>query len=413
MKIFRLISVLFLFVLCSCTKEMTVVVSNPADFDRLIEMVELNLDDISTRLKLEDDENFVITGVNAEEIPYQITYDRKVIFPATLSKGVSESFKIKAGTPSVVPVKVCGNHYQEREDDIAWENDVIGFRVYGFKEDNPSGYDIFVKRDTDMPAVPEMYRKALDPQLKKMHKELKKIDKDSADRFKCDHMSFHVDHGYGADCYGVGPTLGAGVAAFIDEETILYPYCYESYRILDNGPLRFSLELMFRPFTIGECKNVTETRIITLDLGSHLNRTSVSYTNLTKAYPFVSGIVLQDKDGKAVGDASKGYIAYPAPTINYDKQRIVDNGSIFVGHVYPNKLTKVGITYFSDEESRKLRGNTKGHMLAYSNYIPGPSFIYYWGAGWDHSDMKSYEDWKAYLEKFSAQLREPMIVTLK
>lgn len=412
MKIFRLISVLFLLVLCSCTKEMTVVVSNPADFDRLIEMVELNLDDISTRLKLEDDENFVITGVNAEEIPYQITYDRKVIFPATLSKGASESFKIKAGTPSVVPVKVCGNHYQEREDDIAWENDVIGFRVYGFKEDNPSGYDIFVKRDTDMPAVPEMYRKALDPQLKKIRKELKKIDKDSADRFNCDHMSFHVDHGYGADCYGVGPTLGAGVAAFIDEETILYPYCYESYRILDNGPLRFSLELMFRPFTIGECKNVTETRIITLDLGSHLNRTSVSYTNLTKAYPFVSGIVLQDKDGKAVGDASKGYIAYPAPTINYDKQRIVDNGSIFVGHVYPNKLTKVGITYFSDEESRKLRGNTKGHMLAYSYYIPGPSFIYYWGAGWDHSDMKSYEDWKAYLEKFSAQLREPMIVTI-
>ena len=413
MKIFRLISVLFLLVLCSCTKQMTVVVSNPADFDRQTEMVELALDEVCGRLGLDDGETFIITRSNAEQVPYQITYDQKVIFPATLSAGASESFKIKSGTPSEPTVRVCGAHYPERVDDIAWENDVIGFRVYGFKEDNPSGYDIFVKRDTDLPAVPEMYRKAFDPQLKKIHKQLRKTDKDSADRFNCDHMSFHVDHGYGADCYGVGPTLGAGVAALLDGGGIVYPSCYESFRILDNGPLRFSLELVFRPFSVGENKNVVETRVITLDLGSHFNRTAVTYANLKNTSPVVSGIVLQDKDGKETGDASKGYIVYPAPTINYDKQRTVDNGTIFVANVYPADLQKTETVYFSDEESSNERGNTKGHILAYSEYVPGSEFVYYWGAGWDHSDMKTYDDWKECLERFSSQLRKPMIVTLK
>ena len=31
-------------------------------------------------------------------------------------------------------------------------------------------------------------------------------------------MSFHVDHGYGADFYAVGPTLGAGTSALLDGE---------------------------------------------------------------------------------------------------------------------------------------------------------------------------------------------------
>ena len=192
----------------------------------------------------------------------------------------------------------------------------------------------------------------------------------------------------------------------------MYPYCYESFRVLDNGPLRFSLELVFRPFSVGENKNVVETRVITLDLGSHFNRTAVTYANLKNTSPIVSGIVLQDKDGKSVGDASKGYISYPAPTINYDKQRTVDNGTIFVGNVYPHELHKTDIVYFSDQESSKERGNSKGHILAYSEYTPGSELVYDWGAGWNHSDMKSYEDWKECLERFSAQLRKPMIVTI-
>ena len=30
------------------------------------------------------------------------------------------------------------------------------------------------------------------------------------------------------DCYAVGPTLGAGVAALMAGDTIIYPYCYRT-----------------------------------------------------------------------------------------------------------------------------------------------------------------------------------------
>lgn len=397
--------------LFSCSHVMTVTVTNPADIDRQTEMVELSLEDVNSALGLQDGDTFVLEN-NGKQLPYQITHEGKVIFPVTLAAAASESYKLTKGTPAEVTEQVRGDHYPRRVDDICWENDLIGFRVYGFKEDNPSGYDIFVKRNTDLPAIPEMYRRAFDPELKKIHRKLKKTDKDSAARFNCDHISFHVDHGFGADCYGVGPTLGAGTDALLDGETIVYPYCYDSFRILDNGPLRFTIELTFRPFSYAESENVVETRVITLDLGSYFNRTSVSFANLDRSVPIVSGIVLQDKDGREIGNAGKGYIAYPAPTINYDKQREVDNGTIYVGNVYPEALSKTETVYFSDEES-KARGNSKGHILAFSQYDPKSPFVYYWGAGWNHSQMKSYQQWTALLEQFSTQLRTPLEINIK
>ena len=62
-------------------------------------------------------------------------------------------------------------------------------------------------------------------------------------------ISYHVDHGNGMDCYSVGPTLGGGTAALMVDSTIIYPYCYENYKILNNGPLRFTVKLTYAPLT--------------------------------------------------------------------------------------------------------------------------------------------------------------------
>ena len=401
-------SVLLLAGCCNCAY--TVKVTNPTASDRQTEMVELEEECIRTALELAGGETFVVKS-GREEVPYQITYDGKVIFPVTLQASQSQTFRFRKGNPAEVPVKVCGKHYPHREDDICWESDLAGFRVYGFKEDLASGYDLFTKRNTDMPVIDEMYRKAFDPELRRIREELKLVDRDSADRFNCDHMSFHVDHGVGADCYGVGKTLGAGVAALVDEGQIVYPFCYDSYEILENGPLRFTLKLTFRPFTVGGCENVIETRILSVDLGSYFTKTSVSYANLDKEMPVVTGIVVQDMDGKSVGNAEKGYIAYPAPTINYDKQRVVDNGTIFVGHAFPFELADAELTYFSDEESQQ-RGGSKGHILAHSTYSPSTPFVYYWGFGWNHAAFETYELWLEYLDAYAQQIKNPLTITI-
>jgi hypothetical protein len=220
-----------------------------------------------------------------------------------------------------------------------------------------------------------------------------------------------VDHGYGCDVYAVGPTLGAGTTALLDGEDIVYPFCYDKFEILDDGPLRFTIKLTFRPFNLGEKENIVETRIISLDLGRYFNKTEISFENLD-SNPIVAGIVLQDKDGKEIADAEKGYIAYPAPTMNFDKHQDVDNGIIFVASVFPEALTKAETVYFPDEES-KARNNSTGHVLAYSEYESGKPFEYYWGAAWDHSNVKSYQEWISIVEKFSAQLRTPLIVKMK
>ena len=96
--------------------------------------------------------------------------------------------------------------------------------------------------------------------------------------------------------------------------------------------------------------------------------------------------------------------------MNFDKFNEVDNGTIFVGHVYPSTLERAGLKYFSEEES-KSRGGAKGHMLAHSTYDPQTPFVYYWGFGWNYADMQTYEQWIEYLNIFSAQLRNPLTVT--
>lgn len=411
MRFSKIFAAAFAFMLAGCGECINIEVSNPLNVDRHPEIVEIPAEEVTSLLSLEEGEQFVIRK-GREEVPYQLTYDGKVIFPVTAAASQTQTFRLRKGTPSECVVKVCGKHYPERVDDICWENDLTGYRVYGYKDDSPSGYDFFTKRNTDLPVIDQMYKMALDPERKKIRQELQKIDKDSADRYNSDHMSFHVDHGFGADCYGVGKTLGAGVAALLDGEEIVYPFCYETYEILENGPLRFTLKLTFRPFDVEEFEDVVETRIMTLDLGSHFTKTAVSYSGIDRPMPIVSGIVVQDMDGKAVGNAEKGYIAYPAPTINADRQRDVDNGTIFVGNVFPDPLEAAGLKYFPEEDS-KARGGAKGHILAHTVYNPETPFVYYWGFGWDHADITSYEQWLEHIDTFTAQLKTPLIVTIK
>lgn len=405
-----LIAAAIQFVLSGCGDILTVTVTNPLDAHRQTELVEIPVTDVYARIGIDSDDTFVVT-LDKAEVPYQITYDGKVVFPATLMAGQTQSFVLRKGKPSDVTVKVNGDHYPERVDDICWENDLVGYRVYGYKEDKASGYDIFTKRNTDLPVIPEMYRKALNPEMKKRRKEIEQeFGKDSSIRFNNSLMSFHVDHGFGADFYAVGPTLGAGTSALLDNEEIVYPFCYDKFEILDNGPLRFTLKLTFRPFNIGTRNNVVESRIISLDLGSHFNKTLVSFDGLDAPTPIITGIVVQDKDGKAVGDASKGYITYPAPTMNFESSyKEVDNGTVFLGHVFPEELESTGLRYFSEKESQE-RGGAKGHMLAHSIYNPDKPFVYYWGFGWNFWDIETYDEWISHVEAFSSQLRNPITV---
>lgn len=393
---------------CSDSKTVTVTVTNPLAMERSNEMVELSMASISDRLGLADTAQIVVLDADGKQVPYQITYDEKVIFPAVVAANGTAVYTIQSGTPETFDVKACGKHYPERMDDVAWENDLVAFRAYGpalqKRGERGFGYDLFTKYNTTEPVLESMYAQEMDKEVRAKIAELKKTDPKAAGELGRS-ISYHVDHGYGMDCYAVGPTLGAGVAALMENDTIIYPWCYKTQEILDNGPLRFTVKLVFNPLNVKGDTTVVETRLITLDAGSHLNRTAISYSNLKEAMPVVSGIVLHEPDGAVVADAANGYITYVDPTTG------PDNGKIFMGAAVPTVVKEAKTVLFSEQE-KKQRNNADGHVLAISDYEPGSEYVYYWGFAWNKADIKTADAWNQYMADFAQKVRNPLAVAV-
>lgn len=394
------------FLACNDSKTMTVTVTNPLAMERSGEMVEVSMAEISRRLNLADTAQIVILNANGQQVPYQITYDEKVIFPATVAANGSAAYTIQPGVPQALEVKACGRQYPERLDDLAWENDLVGFRAYGpalqARGERGFGYDLFTKYNTTAPVLESMYAQELNKETRAKIAELRKTDPKAAAELGRS-ISYHIDHGYGMDCYAVGPTLGAGVAALMVNDSIIYPWCYKDYEILDNGPLRFTAKLVFNPLTVKGDTSVVETRVITLDAGSHLNKTAVSYTNLKETLPIVTGIVLHEPDGAVVANAADGYMTYVDPTTG------PDNGKILMGAAVPTVVKEAKTVLFSEQE-KKQRNNADGHVLAISDYEPDSQYIYYWGFAWDKADIKTPEAWNRYMADFAQKVRNPLTV---
>lgn len=387
---------------CTQEKSVDITVTNPSAIARSNEITEISMDAVA---KL-NGESFIISDNNGTRIPYQTTYDNKIIFPVDVNANSSVTYKIEPGTPEEPATVACGKFYPERVDDIAWENDRIAFRTYGpalqATGEQAFGYDIWVKCVPE-PVVDMRYKTELNPESRAKIAELQKTDKKAAQEL-ANSISYHIDHGNGLDYYKVGPTLGAGTSALLANDSIVYPYCYKEYEILDNGPLRFTVKLVYNPLTVKENDNVIETRILSLDAGSQLNKITLSFDNLSEPTPLVTGIVLHAPSNDYQADASNGYIAYADPEDS-------ENGQIYVAAVFPEKINEAKAVNFSDQE-KKQRG-ADGHVLAYTTYAPGSEYTYYTGAGWSKWGFRNSAEWFKYVQEFARKVKQPLQVTVK
>lgn len=397
------------FASCADSKQtMTVTVTNPLALERTGEMIEVPMNDVVAKLKLTDTAQIIVLDVNGQQVPYQLTYDEKVVFPVAVEANGVTTYTIQPGSPEPFNVIACGKQYPERLDDLAWENDLAGFRAYGpalqKRGERGFGYDLFTKYNTTEPILEGLYAEELNAEKRAKIAELRKTDpKAAAELGRA--ISYHIDHGYGMDCYAVGPTLGAGTSALMVGDTIIYPYCYNTQEILDNGPLRFTVKLEFNPLVVRGDSNVVETRVISLDAGSYLNKTVISYTNLKEAKPVTTGIVLREPDGTIMADAENGYITYVDPTTD----RSGGNGKIFVGAAFPAQVKEAKAVLFSEKE-KKERGGADGHVLAISEYEPGSEYTYYWGFAWDKAAIKTVDAWNDYMAQYAQKVRTPLMV---
>ena len=218
-------------------------------------------------------------------------------------------------------------------------------------------------------------------------------------------LTYHRDHGYGMDAYTVGPTMGAGVPALMEGKAFVYPLCYKEVEILDMGPLRFSARMVFAPVQIGQDKDVVETRVITLDKGTHLNKCEVTYANLSEARKVAAGIAVHKSMPDAyVMNKKLGYVAY-ADAMDHPEAM---NGLIYIACLFPEGLKSVEYVPMAKEEAGAV-----GHVVGISNYEPGDTFTYYFGSAWSKYDMPDMAVWQENVERYGRQLKTPLAVTLK
>jgi len=356
-------------------------ISNPASFPRVNEIVEVDESAVKSRL---GSRSFVLRDADGKEVAWQSTHDGKIIFPADVAAGATAVYTAVPGEASPVVPKVYGRLFKERADDMTWENEHAAYRAYGpalqKNGERGFGYDVWTK-SVEEPVIEKRYllnnRKGI---------------------------TFHKDYGEGMDVYTVGPTLGGGTAALLDADgSILYPWCFSEYQILDNGPLRFKVMLIYPANTAEKGIPAAETRVITLDAGDWLNRTDVTYYGLEAPREIVAGQVVhrQNPSGYVLDKESK-VTAYADLTEKAD----AGNGTIFVGTVAVSAAEPVYIPL------NEPAGDAIGHAVLKGKVENGVPFTYYWGSGWSKGGMENIGKWTDTLRHKRRCLLNPMTVTV-
>jgi len=346
-----------------------VTVNNPSQMQRQ-EVVELCAADVYKQLGIDGGPQFIVKSAAGYEIPSQITYDGKILVEASVAPGGTATYTIETGIPKKYPNTCSGRLYPERVDDIAWENDRGAYRCYGpalqRTGEDAYGIDVWVKNTPD-PVVESRYYNEL-----------------------VNGLSYHVDRGYGNDCYKVGPTLGCGTPALINGDDIKFPYCWTAYEILDNGPLRFTVKLDYAN---------DEHRIISLDKGSNFNKMTVWYDSLKQPTDVTSGVVIHSEDTESVV-LGKDFVQYADPTDNPS----VHNFQIYVAVIFPEGVDATRKIMYKNP----TRGNA-GHALGIKKGLKaGEKFTYYFGSAWSKYDCRNQAEWQQRIDSFKAALAAPL-----
>ena len=352
-------------------KKITIEITNTAPADYKQELINIPWKDI---VAIYPDINTaffkVIHGVTKKEIPFQLEYRGKsivqnILLQTDVAGNSSVKIYLQKGKPAPANPKTYCRYVPERKDDFAWENDKIAFRMYGKAiegtRENAYGIDVWVKR-TDRLILNERYKKA----------------------------DYHVDHGDGLDYYHVGLTLGAGnIAPYIDD-SIFYSKNYREWKVLDNGPLRSTFQLLFDEWNVAGRK-LSMIKTVSLDAGSHLSRIEVSF-NSGDSLPVVAGIVKRKEPGTILLNEQDGIMGYWEP-------KHINNGTTGTGTIFLNPVVKMKVN--------------NEHLLAQSTAVKDEPFVYYTGAAWDKAGLIIHsKDWFTYLQLFQQKLKQPLLVKL-
>lgn len=382
--------------------DVTIVVTNPTDRDiaGVIEGVPLKA--VFDSLGVKEGTSIKLTDEMGKLVPTQIfnngNEDLLLFETNTLANGESSYFVSvrKASDPVLtVPSAVFIKHYPQRKDDLCWENESSIWRAYGPElqatNERAFGYDIWCKNTKEMLCDERMLTALRGWAIR-----------DSLHALGEHHLadsighagSFHEDHGKGMDCYAVGPTLGGGTAALLnDEGGIVFPWAWKTHKILANGPLLGAVRLDYDT-TVVAGDTVIEHRTIITQKGSRFNIINVEYEGATRAHDIAVGIAFHGDEDSVRLDKGNKYIAYSDPTDQPGR----DPGRVLIGAYVPT-LTRTALE--------------QGHLLGIAKYKPGETFTYYMGSGWSKGDCASLSVMTSELKRLANEKTQTVRIDVK
>ena len=380
--------------------EVTVTAVNPLDFQRQ-ELIEIGLDSLRRRLGLAEGEPFVVRNPMGQQVAWQITHDGRLLIDAPVKPHGRTVYTVAPGTPEPMRSWVSGRMYPLRKDDIGWENDRGAYRVYGPAQQRTGersfGIDVWTKNSKELDMAQRYYKDYEGNVTGWANAENGRKNRD-IDL----HTSFHLDHGNGMDCYGVGPTMGCGTPALMLGDSLVLPYCYQRYKILDNGPLRFTVELTYAPTRVGGDTLVTEHRIISLDKGSNFNRMTVWYEGLSRPRDLAAGFVIHTAGRESVV-IGRDYVQYADPTDRPDRY----GGQLYIGVLFPEGAQTRRLLY------ARASGSDEGHAVGVKKGLRnGERYTYYFGSAWSEYDVRTQAEWDLRVRQTLQMLARPLQVSL-
>lgn len=262
----------------------------------------------------------------------------------------------------------------ERFDDLAFENDLVAFRLYGppLRESTEgSGLDAWLKR-VSYPIIEKWYRQ------------------------HAEGISYHEDHGEGYDPYHVGSSLGSGGLGLWSDGTLVSPNVYQSVEILDNQPDRaeFVVEYIYEP----PFENVRELRHYTLEPGSQLVRVRSRF--------FRDGV--PSKERVAVGVTThdgSAQVSFSDDRTRISTWKAIDDLGLGTAALVPYRRDQQAIATESEEPD-------ESHALILTETDTEGMLVYYVGFAWEGAGaIPSEEAWISYLETFAQELPDPFFVT--
>lgn len=257
----------------------------------------------------------------------------------------------------------------ERNDDFAWENDLVAFRMYGptsRKGAENAGLDCWLKR-VKTPVINKWYKQELEQE-----------------------KTYHKDWGEGLDNYHVGSSAGCGSSALWLNGKRQPLETFVEWEVLQQSKQKSSFALMYRHEIDGV--EYKERKEIEIELGKRLFKVVSTFwqdDKLAVDVPISVGLTTHDELAITSWNKNTGTVA---------AWEIKDGFGLGTGVIVdPKKIDNFMLV-------PSLGIKDAGHVLLLTKTDAQGQVVYYAGYGWQKAqEITTFNQWKEYLNEFSIQ----------